>query len=167
MRLAIAIYASAAERITQNTVIADLGPDSARIIDSSRDWRSQQPAAAWADEEREWLARRRQNVVVLCSGWKDRFCLEDTLFAGALTGRLLATGSFHTECDSAHASMDLWSLAEGDVLGYIEKAAQRHRLKRLALDDVIPYSFACDQVAVVPVFDGSVIRDAVHTSREG
>ena len=42
----------------------------------------------------EWLARRRKNVVVLCSGWKNRFCLEDTLFAGALTGRLLATGSF-------------------------------------------------------------------------
>ena len=115
----------------------------------------------------EWLARRRQNVVVLCSGWKDRFCLEDTLFAGALTGRLLATGLFRTECDSAHASMDLWSLAEGDVLGYIEKAAQRHRLKRLGLDDVIPYSFACDQVAVVPVFDGGVIKDAAHTSREG
>ena len=106
----------------------------------------------------EWLTRRRQNVVVLCSGWKDRFCLEDTLFAGTLTARLLETGSFHTECDSAHAAMDLWSLAEGDVLGYMEKAAQRHRLKRLGLDDVIPYSFACDQVDVVPVFDGSVIK---------
>ena len=54
--------------------------------------------------------------------------------------------------------MDLWSLAEGDVLGYVEKAAQRHRLKKLGLDDVIPYSFACDQVKVVPVFDGKAIR---------
>ena len=54
--------------------------------------------------------------------------------------------------------MDLWSLAEGDALGYIEKAAQRHRLKRLGLDDVLPYSFALDQVDVVPVFDGGAIR---------
>ena len=116
----------------------------------------------------EWLTRRQKDVVILCSGWKNRFCLEDTLFAGALTGRLLGTGSFSTECDSAHASMDLWSLARGDVLGYIEKAAQRHRLKRLELDDVIPYSFACDQVDVVPVFDGNVITgDGRHTSREG
>ena len=54
--------------------------------------------------------------------------------------------------------MDLWRLAEGDVLDYIEKAAQRHRLKKLGLDDVIPYSFECDQVNVVPVFDGYAIR---------
>ena len=105
-----------------------------------------------------WLTRQRQDVVVLCSGWKNRFCLEDTLFAGALTARLLETGLFHTECDSAQASMDLWSLARGDVLGYIEKAAHRHRLKRLGLDDVLPYSFTCDAVQVVPVFDGSVIK---------
>jgi len=115
----------------------------------------------------EWLARRRKSVVVLCSGWKNRFCLEDTLFAGALTRRLLETGVFRTECDAAEASMDLWDLAKGDVLGYIGKAAQRHRLKRLGLDDVIPYSFAFDQVEVVPVFDGRVIRGDVLPEGRG
>jgi 2-phosphosulfolactate phosphatase len=109
----------------------------------------------------KWLAAQQKNVVILCSGWKNRFCLEDTLFAGALTARLLETGLFWTDCDSANASMDLWHLAEGDVLGYIEKAAQRHRLKKLGLDDVIPYSFACDQVEVVPVFDGTLIKGFV------
>jgi 2-phosphosulfolactate phosphatase len=105
-----------------------------------------------------WLAGQQKNVVILCSGWKDKFCLEDTLFAGALTRRLLHTGAFQTECDSAHAAMDLWGLAEGDVLGYVEKAAQRHRLKKLGLDDVIPYSFQPDLVDVVPVFDGRLIK---------
>jgi len=109
----------------------------------------------------EWLAARQKNVVILCSGWKNKFCLEDTLFAGALTRRLQDTGSFRSDCDSANASMDLWSLAEGDVLAYVEKAAQRHRLKKLGLDDVIPYSFACDQVKVVPVFDGKLIKGYV------
>ena len=46
------------------------------------------------------------------------------------------------------------------MLGYLEKAAQRHRLKKLGLDDVIPYSFECDLVSVVPVFDGQAITDA-------
>jgi 2-phosphosulfolactate phosphatase len=108
----------------------------------------------------DWLVRQQKAVVVLCSGWKDKFCLEDSLFAGALTERLLKTGAFHTECDSAHAAMDLWSLAAGDVLGYVEKAAQRHRLKKLGLDDVIPYSFEQDRATVVPVFDGKEIRAA-------
>jgi len=106
----------------------------------------------------DWLASREQNVVVLCSGWKQKFCLEDTLFAGALTERLLATGRFQTECDSAHAAMDLWGLARADVLAYMEKAAHRHRLRKLGLDDVVPYSFSHDEVDVVPVFDGRVIR---------
>jgi 2-phosphosulfolactate phosphatase len=109
----------------------------------------------------EWLAAQRKDVVVLCSGWKDKFCLEDALFAGALTRRLLDAGLFRTECDSAAAAMDLWTVAEGDVLGYIEKAAQRHRLKALGLDDVIPYSFECDRVNVVPVFDGKLIKGYV------
>jgi 2-phosphosulfolactate phosphatase len=106
----------------------------------------------------EWLAAQRRHVVILCSGWKSKFCLEDTLFAGALARRLLETDLFRTECDSAHAAMDLWRAAGGDVLGYVEKAAQRHRLKKLGLDDVLPYSFECDLVDVVPVFDGSVIK---------
>ena len=94
----------------------------------------------------------------MCSGWNNKLCLEDPLFAGALTERLLVTDVFQSTCDSAHASMDLWNLAEGDVLRCIERAAQRHRLKRPGVDDVIPYSFECDQVKVVPVFDGEVIK---------
>jgi 2-phosphosulfolactate phosphatase len=107
----------------------------------------------------EWLARQRKDVVIVCSGWKNKFCLEDTLFAGALTRRLLEAGGFRAECDSAEAALDLWGVAEGDVPGYLEKAAQRHRLKKLGLDDVIPYSFTCDLVSVVPVYDGRAIRD--------
>jgi 2-phosphosulfolactate phosphatase len=106
----------------------------------------------------DWLVRQRKDVVILCSGWKNKVCLEDTLFAGALTERLLVTGGLDSDCDSAQAAMDLWGLAEGDVLDYVEKAAQRHRLKKLALDDVIPYSFEFDRVDVVPVFDGKVIK---------
>jgi len=106
----------------------------------------------------KWLIEKDRNVVILCSGWKNKFCLEDTLFAGALTSRLLDTGKFKTNCDAAKASTDLWNMAKPDILQYIEKAAHRHRLKKLGLDDVIPYSFTPDQTNVVPVFDGKVIR---------
>ena len=105
-----------------------------------------------------WLIEKDKNVVILCSGWKKKFCLEDSLFAGALSVRLLASGKFITNCDSTHASIDLWEVAKTDVLQYIEKAAHRHRLKKLELDDVIPYSFTFDLTKVVPVFDGEKIR---------
>ncbi len=107
-----------------------------------------------------WLNRQEQNVVILCSGWKNKFCLEDALFAGALTEKLLKTPLFQSHCDSAMAAMDLWKLAQADILSYIEKAAHRHRLGKLGLDDVIPYSFTPDSTHVVPVFDGKIIVDA-------
>jgi 2-phosphosulfolactate phosphatase len=105
----------------------------------------------------EWISDKEKNIVILCSGWKNKFCLEDTIFAGALTERLLQTPRFTVHCDSAQAAMDLWNLAKKDVLGYLEKAAHRHRLKKLGLDDVIPYSFVPDQTDVVPVFNGREI----------
>ena len=82
----------------------------------------------------QWLFLQSSDVVILCSGWKNKFCLEDSLFAGALTEALLATGRFKTRCDSAEAALDLWSLAKEDIPGYIEKAAHRHRLQKLGLD---------------------------------
>ena len=54
--------------------------------------------------------------------------------------------------------MDLWSIAKKDLLTYLEKAAHRHRLKKLDLDDVIPYSFTLDSTSVIPVFEAGVIR---------
>ena len=105
----------------------------------------------------EWLVKENKNVVILCSGWKNKFCLEDSLFAGALTEKLLNSPGFTTCCDSAQASMDLWKVAMVDIFDYLEKAAHRHRLKRLGLDDVIPYSFTTDSTRVVPVYENGVI----------
>lgn len=114
-----------------------------------------------------WLIGQEKNVVILCSGWKNKFCLEDTIFAGALAEQLLGTSKFETHCDSAIAALDLWRLAQPDILGYIEKAAHRHRLKQLGLDDVIPYSFAIDSTRVVPVYmNGEITDDQVKLKIE-
>jgi 2-phosphosulfolactate phosphatase len=106
-----------------------------------------------------WLSGEKKNIVILCSGWKNKFCLEDSLFAGALCEKLLSGNDFKTCCDSAQASMDLWNVARNDLMNYLEKAAHRHRLKKLGLDDVIPYSLTMDSTQVVPVYEGGVIRD--------
>jgi 2-phosphosulfolactate phosphatase len=106
-----------------------------------------------------WLVQQDSNIVILCSGWKNKFCLEDTIFAGALAEKLLDGHQFQTHCDATHASIDLWRIAEPDILDYIEKAAHRHRLKDLKLDDIIPYSFTVDSTRVVPVYSAGYIKD--------
>ncbi len=100
----------------------------------------------------EWITRQKRNLIILCAGWKNKFNLEDSVFAGFMVRKLLATGLFHTICDSATAAMDLYSLAEGNMLQYIDKAAQRERLRQKNLDDVIPYCHTRDVTDKIPVF---------------
>ncbi len=108
----------------------------------------------------EWIIKQKRNVILVGSGWKNRFNLEDSLFSGALATKLLASGNYTTQCDSTHAAMDLWSLAERDLFTYLEKIAHRHRLKNLQLDDVLPYTFTPDSCPVVPILENGILIKA-------
>ncbi len=101
----------------------------------------------------DWLIKENRDVIVLCAAWKNKFNLEDSLFAGAVSEYLLESGSFETICDSVHASVDLYNLASGDLLHYIEKAAQRHRLRKNNLDDILGYCHTYDLTKLIPVLE--------------
>ena len=85
--------------------------------------------------------------------------MEDTVFAGALAERLLDSGKFESNCDAVTASIDLWSIAKNDLLGYIQKAEQKGRLASKGLDDCIEYCLTADQTAVVPIFREDKLMD--------
>jgi len=99
----------------------------------------------------DFLISSSRDVIILCAGWKNKFNLEDTLFAGALSEKLIGSGQFETICDSAIASLDLWGIAKSDPLTYVDKAAQRHRLRKNGLDDVIEYCLTFDLTRIIPV----------------
>ena len=101
-----------------------------------------------------WLATSGRNVVVLCAAWKNLFNLEDSVFAGALTEKLLDSGRFRTECDSAKAALDLWSLARHDLPGYLAKSSHRNRLQPLVTESDYHLTLALDTSTVIPVMDG-------------
>lgn len=104
-----------------------------------------------------------KDLLVLCAGWKNKFNLEDTLFAGALAQKVLEDGRFHTICDATLASMDLYAAARADMMGYIEKVAQRHRLKKNNLDDVIGYCHELDRTGLIPVLEGESLVAMVRS----
>ncbi|MFH0865832.1 MAG: 2-phosphosulfolactate phosphatase [Bacteroidota bacterium] len=108
-----------------------------------------------------WLNTQQKNVVILCAGWKNKFNIEDSVFAGALIQRLMQHRNYKIICDSAMAACDLWNLAKNDVLNYIEKASHRHRLKKLGLDDVLEYCFTEDTAPVIPVLYGGKLVNAL------
>lgn len=103
----------------------------------------------------KYLSAQQKDILVLCAGWKGKFCLEDTLFAGALSNKLMQSGLFDTKCDSVYAAIDLWDAAKDTMDTYIEKVAQKHRLKKLGLDNVIGYCFSFDQTDKVPILEGN------------
>jgi 2-phosphosulfolactate phosphatase len=98
----------------------------------------------------KYITRNHRDVLILCAAWKNKFNLEDTLFAGALTEILLRDENYYTICDSALASVDLWNIAQTDILKYIDKAAQRHRLRKNNLDDVIGYCHTMNLTDIIP-----------------
>jgi 2-phosphosulfolactate phosphatase len=106
----------------------------------------------------EYLVSREKHVILLCAGWKTKFNLEDTLFAGALARELLASGRYETICDSTQAAIDLCNHASSDLLSYIDKAAQRSRLRKNKLDDVIEYCHTNDITDLIPVLNGDYLE---------
>jgi len=112
---------------------------------------------------KDWIIQQQRDVIFLCAGWKNKFSLEDTLFAGALGGELISSGEFETICDSTKASIDLYGQARNDLLKYIDKVAQRSRLRNNKLDDVIPYCHTFDLTRVIPILKNNHL-EALETS---
>lgn len=114
----------------------------------------------------EWIITRDSDVLLFCAGWKNRFNIEDTVCAGAIAEKLLSSHLYSTICDSTLAAVDLWSLAREDIGAYIEKAAQRSRLREKKLDDCIPFCLSMDYSSRIPVIkDGVLVK--MNYSREG
>jgi len=107
----------------------------------------------------QMLIEKHDEVVILCAGWRGKFSLEDTLFSGALVEQLLDSGHFYTICDSATASLDLWQMAKSNLMQYIQRVAQRERLRQRGLDDVLEYCHTPDLTSEIPVFANGVIEN--------
>jgi 2-phosphosulfolactate phosphatase len=107
----------------------------------------------------EWIMRQERDTLLFCAGWKNRFNIEDTVCAGAIASRLMSTGLYSTICDSTLASIDLWNLASLDLSGYIDKSAQRSRLRDKKLDDCIGFCLTIDFTDKIPVMkDGFLVN---------
>ena len=106
----------------------------------------------------EQLNRESDDVILLCAGWKNKFSIEDALFAGALAERLLNKFNFTTDCDSTIAAHTIYLAAKTDIPAYLKQSSHRKRLGHLNLERDIEYCLKKDQATVVPQFDGYSIK---------
>ena len=100
----------------------------------------------------EYLASEKRNVVLGCAGWKDRFNLEDTLFAGAVISRVKEHFTIH--CDSSLMAETMYEKYRDDLEGFAPSLTHYHRLvDRFGLIEDIRYCLTNDVANILPVYE--------------
>ena len=68
-----------------------------------------------------------QNVIILCSGWKNFINLEDTICAGNLCHKLLSTNQFISNCDSSRIAMEIFLKSKNNLFEFLRDSSYRKR----------------------------------------
>ncbi len=105
----------------------------------------------------DYLKAQKKDVLLLCAGWRDRYNMEDTLFAGAVVEQLIKDPLFGNLADSATASMHLYQVAKDDLNQYLKDSSHRRRLARLNLEKDIDYCLQLDLSKHVPILEGNAL----------
>jgi 2-phosphosulfolactate phosphatase len=107
----------------------------------------------------DWLVQQDRSVLLLCSGWKNRFNLEDSLFAGAVTAELVKRSDKYKLGDGCLALEYLYKMAKEDPMKFLARASHKERLAALNLKKDIKYCLTPDQTKVIPVLkDGVLVK---------
>jgi len=102
------------------------------------------------------LKQAKQDVLVLCAGWKGRFNMEDTLFAGAVVENLKE--DFDYDDDSTDAARMLYNATKHDMLAFVRSTSHARRLKRLGVEEDIAFCMQMNKFDIVPYLkDGHLI----------
>jgi 2-phosphosulfolactate phosphatase len=104
----------------------------------------------------KYLLDQGDDVMLACASWKDRFNIEDTLYAGAILEQL--AGYFTVECDSARAALQLWLGAKNILSDYIQHTSHYKRLSAYGLQEDMQYCCKIDAHNVlVKYVDGKLV----------
>jgi 2-phosphosulfolactate phosphatase len=99
----------------------------------------------------DFLVAEKKNVILGCAGWKDRFNLEDTLFAGAVINRIKDHFTIH--CDSSLMAETMYVKNKSNLLKFAPQLTHYHRLvERFGLIEDIRFCLTDDVANVLPVY---------------
>lgn len=99
----------------------------------------------------KYLISQKKNVVLGCAGWKDRFNLEDTLFAGAVIHQVQEHFTIH--CDSSLTAKLLYEQQKESLHQFVPQLTHYHRLvERFGLIEDIRFCITPDVANVLPIY---------------
>ena len=89
-----------------------------------------------------YIQSRNKDVLIHCAGWKGKFNLEDSLYAGALVKALEA--SHDAEDDAAIAMKSLYEKEGHNLKGFLSQASHAKRLQNHNIDSDIDFCLTLD-----------------------
>jgi 2-phosphosulfolactate phosphatase len=95
----------------------------------------------------DYLARQDFDILIHCAGWKGKFNLEDSLYAGALVS--LLADQFEWECDGAIAMKNLYEQNAGHLKSFLNQAAHAKRLQNQNIEADIDFCLAINKYEIV------------------
>ena len=104
-----------------------------------------------------FLKEQNANVILGCSGWKNRFNIEDTLFAGAVIEEIKDQFTIH--CDSSFMANQLYNMHKNDMPNYIKTLTHWHRLAAYGLEEDMQYCVSKDVAPSLPIFKNGALID--------
>ncbi len=104
-----------------------------------------------------FLKEQNANIILGCSGWKNRFNIEDTLFAGAVIEEIKDQFTIH--CDSSYMANNLYNMHKADLPNYIKTLTHWHRLAAYGLEEDMLYCISKDVAPSLPIFKNGALID--------
>nr|WP_262906126.1 2-phosphosulfolactate phosphatase [Hymenobacter terricola] len=100
----------------------------------------------------DFARQQGRDVVVVCAGWKGQFCLEDTVFGGALAERLAPDFDVRSS-DATLAALHLWQQGKTDLSAYLLQSAHVRRLNSLEASEDFEFCLRIDAYAdILPIW---------------
>ncbi|PCJ81515.1 MAG: 2-phosphosulfolactate phosphatase [Bacteroidetes bacterium] len=117
------------------------------------------------DSLTEWLINQERNTLILASGWKDKFNLEDTICAGGLIDGVLKSGNFDSDEDSSVAAKFIFKSAKENIFSYLKASSHRRRLRKLNLNADVNYCLTPNNLTAIPILKNGILVPLKHVEK--
>ncbi|WP_158856839.1 2-phosphosulfolactate phosphatase [Lunatibacter salilacus] len=104
-----------------------------------------------------YIRKKNKPVLIFCAGWKGKFNLEDSLYAGALTSLL----QFPYDCDGTLAMETLYNQVKSDLVGFLKKASHAKRLQNYNIEEDIDFCLTQNKYDMVAI----LVKDEIISKK--